>query len=203
MHRAVVFVDQPFVVKLFKNPPDRLHERFIHSAVRILHVGPAADAWDYLFPLRCVSENTFTAAFVEFRDTHLEYLFFVFETELFLNDVFYRESVAVPPPHARHVVAAHCPIARHHVLDDGSHDVAVMRKSCRKWWPIVEHIVAFWGRFFKRFFENSMLVPEFKNLLLALRDFALLFFTHATYRSMGRNHLVEVYLRRISWRNSP
>ena len=82
----------------------------------MLHIRPAADARDNLLPIVHIGEDSFAATLVELRDAVFFDVFLVLEAELFLNDIFYRQAVAIPAPDARHMVAAHREIARHGIL---------------------------------------------------------------------------------------
>ena len=170
MHRAVVFIDQSFIPKLFENPPHALHERLVHGAKCALHVGPAADARNYFLPLMHIREHAIPAVLIEFCDTVLVDLLFVLEAEFFLDDVFYRQAMAIPPPHTRHAVAAHSPVARYDVFDDGSNDVPVVREPCRKRRAVIENVLAVWRLFFKRFLKNLALLPKSQCFFLSLGD---------------------------------
>src|SRR5689334_3167644 len=99
----------------------------------MLHIGPASDARDYLFPLGGVGHHLFATTLVKIGDAVVLYVFLMLKAELFLDDVLDREPMAIPAPHARDAVALHGPIARNHVFDDRSHDMTVMRQACGKW----------------------------------------------------------------------
>ena len=144
----------------------------------MLHVGPAADARDYLFPFPCVGENARAAGLIEFRNTIFLDVLFVLKSELFFDDILYRKSVTIPPPHARHMVAAHRPVARYDVLDDACHDMAVVRKAGRKRRAIVENVLAIRRVLFERFLENIPFFPECECFFLARGDIRLLALFH-------------------------
>src|SRR3989344_8253144 len=135
----------------------------------MLHVSPAADARNYLFPLVRVGEHLFAATLVELRDAHLENVLLVLEAEFFLDDVLYREPVAIPTPHARYMVSAHRPETRHDVLDDRGHDVPVMRQARSERRTVIEDIFALRCILLERFLEDVAFLPERQSLFLPLR----------------------------------
>src|SRR6185369_15808692 len=116
VHQTVVLVHETFVIYLLEHPPHALHERFIHGAIGILHIHEPADARNYFFPLMRVRENLFATSLIELRDAVLLYVLLVLESELFLDNVFYRKAVAVPAPDARYAIPAHGGVARDSVL---------------------------------------------------------------------------------------
>ena len=89
-----------------------------------------------------VSQYLFAAAFVELGDAVCLDVFFVFESELFLDDVLDRQPVAIPPPDTRHAIPAHRPIARYDILDDRSDDVPIVWEPGGKGRAVVEDEIA-------------------------------------------------------------
>src|SRR3989344_2372693 len=162
VHRAIILVDQSLVVYLLEHPPYRFHERLIHRAVCVLHVGPAADARNYFLPLMRIGEDARAARLVERINTVSDDFFFMLESELLLDDILYRKPVAIPAPHPRHPVAAQRPKSLHDVLDDGGDDVPVVRQPGGKRRPVVENVLAILGGPVDRFIEDVAFFPEFQ-----------------------------------------
>src|SRR5581483_1091130 len=96
----------------------------------MLHICPAAEARDYLFPLFGEREDALTAEIVEFFDTEIDDVFFGFRAKLFFYNVLDRETVAIPPPLPLDAVALHRFVARHRILDGALEKVAIMRQPC-------------------------------------------------------------------------
>ena len=169
-HDLVAFVDQPFVVHLFENPPHALHERDVHGEVRVFHVDPAADTADGPFPFLRVTLDDGAAGGVVLGHPELEDLLARLELERLVDLVLNGHAVAVPAKAPRNRVTAHRPKARHDVFEDTREQMAVMRQAGRERGAVIEAVGFRRRALLKRLVENPVLVPELEDLLLLLGE---------------------------------
>ena len=134
----VSLVDQALVPQRLEHPPHRLHEAGVHRPVLIVPVDPAAQPLDQVSPLRRVAQDQVPAGLVEPGHPVLEDVPPRSETELLLRLVLHRQAVAVPAPAALDPVAAHRPVAGHHVLGDRGEQVPVVRQARGEGRAVVE-----------------------------------------------------------------
>ena len=67
-------VDQSFSVKLFENPPDRLHKPRIKGLVVILEVDPPPYSVDSFLPIARIPHHDRSAQLVIFGNAHFRYI---------------------------------------------------------------------------------------------------------------------------------
>ena len=166
--RFVPLVDQIPVPQRLESPPDRLHELQIHGAVLVRPVHPAADPLDETLPLARVAQHQITARLVERAHPIVENLAAGAESQLLFGLVLHRQAVAVPAEAPFHAVAAHGPVARHHVLDDRGQQMAVVRQAAGKGRAVVEGEDPVRGTPLHGFGKGVDLLPESQDLLLLL-----------------------------------
>ena len=92
-------------------------------------------------------------------DSHLQYLLFVGDFELFVDFVFNRETVTVPPESSRNIVSSLGGISADDILDGSCSDVPIMRSASSEGWSIIESV--WWQVFglFELFFKYVDLFP--------------------------------------------
>src|SRR3989344_3899201 len=152
-------VDYIFLYSLLR-PPNTLNVGVVHCFVGVFKVDPTAHPVYILFPLALELKNRVARRIVKSVDAYSKNIFFVLEAELFLDQVFYRQALAVPPPPPRHAPTTHCLVARYNVFDYGGKQRAMVREPCGKWRPIVKNKISSVSLLFKRLFKNPIILPK-------------------------------------------
>mmetsp|Transcript_11877 Transcript_11877/g.27864 ORF Transcript_11877/g.27864 Transcript_11877/m.27864 type:complete len:246 (-) Transcript_11877:141-878(-) len=140
-HDLVPLVHEVLVEQLLEDPPDALHERWVHRLVIVLEVDPPPQPIDGPFPLLCVPRDDAAARLVVLVDSHRQHLIAVRDVELLVDLVLDGEAVAVPPRAALDVVPGLAGVASHDVLDGPGEDVAVVGQAGGEWRTIVEGVL--------------------------------------------------------------
>src|SRR3989344_2091808 len=159
---------------IFHRPPDTFDVTVVHRLIGMIVGDEPADTIDEAPPFIHETQDRIFTSSIKLGNTHFLDFFFVLETELFFHHVFYRKTVAIPPPAATHAETAHSFIARDHILDDGGKQAAVVGQAGGKRRTVVEYKLAFGRIFFKTFLEYFIFSPKPKNLLLSLDAFRFL-----------------------------
>ena len=123
----VAFVEQPLLVHLGQQPPNRLHVLGVVGHVGRLHVHPVAHLTGQLVPFRRVAHHRLAACVVVLLHRELGADVLLGDAEFLLHAELHRETVGVPPGLALHAVAFEGLEAaedvfdgtRHHVVDAG------------------------------------------------------------------------------------
>ena len=162
-HHLDALIDQAFVPQLFDDPPDRLHVPDVHRLVVVVEIDPAAETRDRVTPLRDVTLHDFAALGVVAGDAELRDDLGRRDTELFVDLVFDRQTVAVPAEATQHIASLHRPVARHHVFQRRRHQMPVVRQTGRERRAVVEDVRLLVARVLERFAEQITVTPEIQN----------------------------------------
>mmetsp|Transcript_34929 Transcript_34929/g.100596 ORF Transcript_34929/g.100596 Transcript_34929/m.100596 type:complete len:261 (-) Transcript_34929:130-912(-) len=163
-HDLETLVNQIFLKKLRKHPPNTLHERGIHRLVVIFKVNPPPQSSDGRFPLFGVASDDSSARLVVFVDTHGKNLITMGDVELLINLILHGKTVAIPSSSAIHMLSCHCSISSHSILDGASKNVPIVRKTSGERRTIVE------GVLFVPSFQTQLILTTKRIFLLPLLD---------------------------------
>src|SRR3989338_3876528 len=97
------------------------------------------------------------------------------DTKLLLNNVFDRQTMAVPPPFSGNEVSLHGLVAADHILGGASENMPVMDLAGSKRRAVVKNIMPFGRLLAQRFLKNFILLPESKNFLFPQSRFGFSF----------------------------
>ena len=137
-HDAIALIDQPLLPQLFEGPDGALHVGEVHGAVVVLEIDPARRTVDVIFPVAAELHDRRAAVLVELRQPVFENVLPTVEVQLLLRMQLRRQAVAVPAESAFDHIAAHGPVARHHVLHESGDDVPVVRQAIGKGRAVIE-----------------------------------------------------------------
>ena len=154
------FVDFAGFIKFFERPPDGFHKIFVHGAVAIVKIHPAADAVDGSAPSFGVRDHGFAG----FYDVILKAPFgadvaAISNTKLFFYEVLGWEAMAVPTPTAFDAVALHGPVAWDGVFYDRAKECAVVRHASNKRRAVVKNVRFVNWPLFYGLFKSFVLFP--------------------------------------------
>ena len=169
-HDAVALVDAILVPELLEDPPHRLHEVDVHRLVVVIEVDPAPHSGDRLPPFRDVGLHHLATLLVEDVDPALENLARAGEAERLLRKRFDRQPVTIPTESPLDVMPPHAPVAGNDVLDRAGEEVAIMRRTRREGWPVIEDECRPIATTTVALGERVRLVPEREDLSLHLRE---------------------------------
>lgn len=163
-------VDEILIMKLFKDPPDALHEPRIHGLVIILEVDPPPGPCDDILPLFDVPGDDAAALLVIFVDAHSEDVVAGADAELGVDLELDGKAVAVPAEAAGDVVAGHGLVAGDDVLDGAGEDVAVVGEAGGEGGPVVEDVLGHGLGALQLGLEGGNLLPPLEDALLLARE---------------------------------
>jgi hypothetical protein len=73
--RFETFINKPFFIKSFENPPHRFGKTFIHCAIIIFHINPSSKTWNGFTPNICVAKHAFLRLNVKLLNTIIQNIF--------------------------------------------------------------------------------------------------------------------------------
>ncbi len=169
-HDLVTLVDQATIPELLENPPQGLDIIIGQGAIRGGQIDPIPHALCELLPVIHIVEDALAAEPVEFSDAIVLDSLLAGEAQFFLHFELDRETVGVPAALARHVVAAHGPVARKDVLEGPRQDVVDSGAAVRRGRPLIKHIARPVSSLLHRLLEDVCLFPECQNIFFHLRQ---------------------------------
>ena len=114
-------------------------------------------------------KHRFTRRFIKTLYAVSFNIFLAVEADGLFNQVFYRQTVAIPPPLPAHKSSAHRLIARDCVFYHTSEEMTVMRQARCERRTVVKYKRLSVFCLFQSFFKNMIFLPEFQYLLFLLR----------------------------------
>ncbi len=136
----------------------------VERPVGVLEVDPEADPLGQAVPVLDVAEHFFAAAGVELGDPEALDVLLGGEAELRLERELDRQAVAIPPPLALDVEAAHGLVAREGVLEHAGQHVVHAGRRVGERWALVEAPVRPAAAPLQRLGEHAALTPALEHL---------------------------------------
>ena len=162
----VVLDEQPLVEDLLQRPPDALHVRGVHRAVRVVGVDPVAHPVGHLLEEIDVAEHCLAAFGIELGDAERLDIGFAVEAELLLDGDLDGEPVAVPAALALDQVAAHGLEPREYILEDACLDMVGARRAVGGRRTFVEGPARCSGALAQGALERRVVAPLLQHLEL-------------------------------------
>ena len=117
-------------------------------------------------PLLYVALHNGPALVVVASDAELGHSILRRHTKLFVDLVLNGQTMAVPAKAPHDIASLHGPITRHDVFYRACNQMAVMRQTRRKRWPVIENEGLLALSFFQRLFEGVRFLPQIEDLVL-------------------------------------
>ena len=159
----VPLVEQPPRGELREGPPDRLDVGVRVGEVGVVEVHPVPHPLGHRPPLLLVGVDAVEARLIELGDAVGLDLLLAGEPEPLLDLDLDRQPMRVPPRLARHVVAAHRPVAGEEVLDHPRDHMPHVRHVVRRGRPLEEDEFPRRGRLRQGLREDPLGLPPLEN----------------------------------------
>ena len=162
---SVITVDESLIVALLECPHYGFHKCGVHGLVCAVVIYPARHLLNVFLPCFVIAAYQLKALVVELVYTQsILDVVLVIDTEIFLDLVLDRQTMAVPAPYSGDLVALHCPVTGYHVLDERYQYGTVVRLSGWERRSVIEYDL---GSFLvDRFFKYAFVFPEFQDIFL-------------------------------------
>lgn len=92
------------------------------------------------FPIFCVAHDNFSALCIVVCYSHLHNIFWAFDPKRFVNFIFNRKAMCVPPKAPLNMKAILVGVPCYNIFNCSGQNVSIMRKTSSKWRTIIKGI---------------------------------------------------------------